>query len=61
MFVQKGGGITATVTGHRQYLSDLVQGGLKIPYDHTFYGEKEEILELIWRHKKDLHQLVNYQ
>ena len=24
MFVQKGGGITATVTGHRRYSSDLV-------------------------------------
>ena len=46
MFVQKGGGITATVTGHRRYSSDLVQGGLEIPCDLTFYGEKEEILKL---------------
>ena len=33
MFVQKGGGIIATVTGHRRYSSDLVQGGLEIPCD----------------------------
>ena len=61
MFTQRGGEITATVMGRRQYLSDLVQGGLEIPCDLTFNGEKEEILKLkkVWRHKKCLHQLVN--
>ena len=44
MFIQRGGEITATVTGRRRYFSDLVQGGLEIPCDLTFYGEKEEIL-----------------
>ena len=61
MFTQRGGKITATVTGRRRYSSDLVQGGLEIPCDLTFNGEKEEILQLkkVWRHKKRLHQLVN--
>ena len=61
MFTQRGGKITATVKGRRRYSSDLVQGGLEIPCDLTFNGEKEEILQLkkVWRHKKCLHQLVN--
>ena len=60
MFIQRGGEITATVTGRRRYSSDLVQGGLEIPCDLTFYGEKEEILKLkkVRCHKKRLHQLA---
>ena len=58
MFIQTGGEIIATVTGHRRYSSDLVQGGLEIPCNLRFRGEEKEILKLkkMWKLKKRLHQ-----
>ena len=46
MFLQRGGEITATVTGRRRYSSNLVQGGLEIPCDLKFRGEEKEIFKL---------------
>ena len=46
MFLQRGGEITATVTGRRRYSSDFVQGGLKIPCDIKFREEQKEIFKL---------------
>ena len=54
MFLQRGGEITATVTGHQRYSSDLVQGGLEIPCDLKFRGEEKEIFKL-----KELQHLKN--
>ena len=31
LFLRQGGSITCTVTGHRRYSSDLLQGGLEVP------------------------------
>ena len=59
-FFQRGGEITATVTGHRRYSSDLVQGGLEIPCNLRFHREDKEILKLkkVRKLKKCLHQLA---
>ena len=45
-FLQHGGTITAVVTGRRRYSSDLVQGGLEIPCDLRFCGERKFILKI---------------
>ena len=60
MFIQREGEITATVTGHRRYSSDLVQGGLEIPCNLRFHREDKEILKLkkVRKLKKCLHQLA---
>ena len=42
-FLRRGGIITCTITGARQYSSDLPQGGLKIPCRFTFSASSEEI------------------
>ena len=40
LFLRRGGSISCIVTGHRQYSSDLKQGGLEIPCTLVFNGEK---------------------
>lgn len=59
MFIQRGGDITATVTGHQRYSWDLVQGGLEIPCNLKFRGEEKEIhmLKKVQELKKKLNQL----
>ena len=46
VFFQRGGEVTATVTGCRKYSSDLVQGGLEILCNLKFCREDKEILKL---------------
>ena len=46
MFILRGGDIIATVTGRRQYSSDLAQGGLEIPCKLKFCGKAKELLKL---------------
>ena len=43
LFIRRGGTIECTVTGTRQYSTDLPQGGLEIPCRLLFSGEKKEI------------------
>ena len=59
MFILRGGGITATVTGHRKYSWDLVQGGLEIPCNLKFRREEDEIRKLkkLLQLKRKLNQL----
>ena len=58
MFILRGGGITATVTGHRRYSWDLVQGGLEIPCNLKFRGEEDEIRKFkLLQLKRKLNQL----
>ena len=38
LFLRKGGTISCVVTGHRQYSSDLPQGGLEVPCQMLFKG-----------------------
>ena len=45
-FLQYGDTITAIVTDHRRYLSNLVQGRLEIPCNLRFYGEEMSILKI---------------
>jgi len=46
MFIQEGGEILCIVIGNRRYSSDLVQGGLEIPYTLLFRGEEKYIQKL---------------
>ena len=46
LFLGRGGGITATVTGKRQRSIDLPQGGLEIPCCLTFSGPEESITKV---------------
>ena len=43
LFIRKGGRITCTVTGGRQYPTDLPQGGLEIQCILRFEGRDKEI------------------
>ena len=46
MFLRKGGVITCTVTGSRQYSADLAQGGMEIPCTYSFSGEDCDVQKL---------------
>ena len=46
MFIDKVGDITCVVTDNRRYLSDLVQGGLKISCSIIFRGKKKLISKI---------------
>ena len=46
MFLQHGIIVTATVTGHQRYLSDLAQGRLEIPCNLRSLGEEKFIMKL---------------
>ena len=43
MFLQTGGTINCTVIRNRQYLRDLVQGGLEVPCELKFIGDDKHI------------------
>ena len=43
MFLQTGGITNCYVISCRQYLRDLVQGGLEVPCELKFIGHKEDI------------------
>ena len=43
LFLKKGGSISCTVNGRRQYSSDLPQGGLEVPCRLVFKGNKKNI------------------
>ena len=43
LFLRKGGAIGCVVTGHRQYSSDLPQGGLEVPCQMLFKGTMKMI------------------
>lgn len=43
IFLRRGGSITCTVTGSRQYSEDLPQGGLQVPCSLLFRGIEKEI------------------
>ena len=45
LFLRRGGSIRSTVTGHRRYSSDLLQGGLEIPCILLFTGDVKEAVE----------------
>ena len=45
-FLRRGGIITCTITGARQYSSDLPQGGLEIPCRLTFSASSKEISKI---------------
>ena len=51
IFIQRGGSITCTVSGHRRYSADLEQGGLEIPCNIKFSTsssvEKEKAEKLV--------------
>ena len=49
-FLRRGGVITCTITGVRQYSSDLLQGGLEIPCRLTFSGSTKEVGKIQKRH-----------
>ena len=38
LFLRRGGSIRSTVTGRRRYSSDLLQGGLEIPFQFSLYN-----------------------
>ena len=41
MFLRRRGTIMCTVTGHKRYSADLVQGGMEVPCTLTFFGDDE--------------------
>jgi len=43
LFIRRGGMIQCKVTGSRQYLSDILQGGLEIPCLLIFTGDSKYI------------------
>ena len=58
MFLQTGGTIYCTVIGNRQYLRDLVQGGLEVPCEVNFVGDNKHI-EKVKKLMKDAHAITN--
>ena len=46
VFIRKGGVISCTVSGHRQYYVDLEQGGLDVPCKLQFKGSQNLIGQL---------------
>ena len=46
LFLRRGGSLQSTVTGRRQYSSDLLQGGLEIPCKLLFSGRPKDIRKL---------------
>ena len=46
LFIRRGGVIRCSVTGHRRYSRDLVQGGMEIPCQLTFVGMGKEIKKI---------------
>ena len=46
LFLRRGGSLQSTVTGRRQYSSDLLQGGLEIPCKLLFSGRSKDIRKL---------------
>ncbi len=45
LFLSRGGSISCTVTGGRQYSADLPQGGLEIPCSLLFKAKAKEMLK----------------
>ena len=43
LFLRKGGTITCSITGPRQYSADLVQGGMEVPCIYYFRGEDADV------------------
>ena len=46
LFLRNRGSVQCTVTGSRQYSSDLPQGGLEVPCKLTFTGEKKYVMKI---------------
>ena len=43
LFLRKGGTISCSITGPRQYSADLVQGGMEVPCIYYFGGEDADV------------------
>ena len=46
LFIRRGGTITCKVSGRRRHSADLLQGGLEIPCQLIFEGNKEDVEKL---------------